>query len=71
MINALRPFVGKGPVERLSDNLGYFGKLTADGGKVPVYLVRCLDQMDALQSADLTLRSRQDGGVAHGAFGGV
>lgn len=63
VINALRPFVGKGPVERLSDNLGYFGKLTADGGNVPVYLVRCLDQMDALQSADLILRSRQDGGV--------
>jgi len=43
VINALRPFVGKGPVERLGDNLGYFGKLTAEGGKVPVYLVRCLN----------------------------
>ena len=63
VIGALRPFVGKGPVERLGDNLAYFGEFSSEGTKVPVYLVRCLDQMDALQSADLMLRSRQAGGV--------
>ncbi|GHC66404.1 hypothetical protein [Neogemmobacter tilapiae] len=60
---ALRPFVGRGPIQRLNEHLSYFGKVPADGSKVPIYLARCVNQIDALTSADVTLRSRQEGGV--------
>lgn len=63
VLNALRPLIGKGRIESVTEDLISFGIWRGQHQDIPLFLVRRVDDLDRLQFADLALRSRQEGGV--------
>jgi hypothetical protein len=63
VLNALRPLIGKGRIENVTEDLISFGTWRGEHQDIPLFLVRRVDDLNRLQLADLVLRSRQGGGV--------
>lgn len=63
VLNALRPLVGKGRIENVTEDLISLGTWRGDQQDIPLFLVRRIDHLERLQMADLVLRSRQGGGI--------
>ncbi|WP_434619926.1 hypothetical protein [Tabrizicola sp. M-4] len=63
VLTALRPLIGKGRIENLTDDLIFLGTWRRESVSIPLYLVRGIENADRLQASDLALRSRQEAGV--------
>lgn len=63
VLSALRPLIGKGRIENVTEDLISFGTWRGEHQDIPLFLVRRVDDLNRLQLADLVLRSRQGGGV--------
>lgn len=63
VLNALRPLIGKGRIETVTEDLISLGTWRGDHQDIPLFLVRRIDQLERLQMSDLVLRSRQGGGI--------
>lgn len=63
LITALKPMIGRASFEMLDPDLGYLGRWRAEDADIPLYFARRLGQPRTLQRLDVTLRSRQDGGI--------
>lgn len=63
VLTALRPVLGKGRAEKVTDDLISLGSWKRDGQQIPLYLVRRVGRDDRLAELDLALRSRQGAGI--------
>ena len=63
VLKTLRPLIGKGRAETLSQDLIAFGAWRRNDQSIPLYLVRRVEQLDRLQASDMALRSRQAAGI--------
>ncbi len=63
VLSALRPLIGKGRTESVTDDLISLGTWRAEQQAIPLFLVRRINNIERLQMSDLLLRNRQEGGV--------
>jgi hypothetical protein len=63
VLSALRPLIGKGRIENVTEDLISLGTWRGEKQGIPLFLVRRIDNLERLQMADLVLRSRHEGGI--------